>query len=149
MDILGLIRAGRKAAFAPSTNTQLMSADERQALRREMLYESIRASFTAHGFYPEHYRFSVVPVDRRGHAHIVTVTLCARHAAEGFGPNGLLARLAEHIVQSARTTFGLQVNNVYWCVAHDMPDFLNRKPDNRLNIPQGGRQHTEARAIHD
>lgn len=135
MDILNLIRLGRKAASdPPTTNPPLMSAEERQALRREMLYEVVRAAFTDYGFYPEHYRFAVVPMDRRGHVYIVTVTLCARHSCENFAPQGLLARLAQDITLRAKTRFGLQVSSVYWCVAHDMPDFLCKGSERRNDI---------------
>ena len=106
--------AGRSRG--PETMPEKMNLEERMAFRRELLYETIRASFNMHAIAPPTYRFKVMRTDRRGHCFAIMMDMSPTFMASEKGQQTQLASLAALVTDNAQSKYGLMVNGVYWRV---------------------------------
>ena len=104
--------AGRSRG--PETMPVQMNLEERMAFRRELLYESLRASFNARGIAPHTYRFKAMRTDKRGHCFAVMLDMSPTFMASPAGQHTELTKLATFVVDNAQKKFGLLVIGVYW-----------------------------------
>ena len=64
-------------APGPETLPVKMNLEERMAFRRELLFETIRATLSSHFIEPNSYRFKIMRTDRRGHCYVVMLDMTA------------------------------------------------------------------------
>jgi|688.fasta_scaffold201821_2 hypothetical protein len=91
-----------------------MNLEERMAFRRELLYETIRASLNSCFIAPNTYRFKVMRTDKRGHCFIVMLDMSPTFMDSAAGKPASLRETAAVLVKHADTKYGLQVGGVYW-----------------------------------
>ena len=106
--------AGRSRG--PETMPVKMNLEERMAFRRELLYETIRASLNMRSIAPHTYRFKVMRTDKRGHCFVIMLDMSPTFMASPAGLHAPLGELATLIVDDAQSKFGLIVGGVYWRV---------------------------------
>lgn len=98
----------------PETMPVQMNLEERMAFRRELLYETIRASLNMRSIAPQTYRFKVMRTDKRGHCFVIMLDMSPTFMASPGGQHSPLGELAALIVDNAQTKYGLIVGGVYW-----------------------------------
>ena len=91
-----------------------MNLEERMAFRRELLYETIRASLDTLFIAPNSYRFKVMRTDKRGHSFVVMLDMSPAFMDSPAGQHTSLRETAAFLVNNAETKYGLQVGGVYW-----------------------------------
>lgn len=100
----------------PETMPVKMNLEERMAFRRELLFETIRASLNMRFIAPHTYRFKVMRTDKRGHCFIVMLDMSPTFMNSPAGQHAQLAETAALLTQNASTKYGLIVGGVYWRV---------------------------------
>ena len=98
----------------PETKPVKMNLEERMAFRRELLYETIRASLSTSFIAANTYRFKVMRTDKRGHCFVVMLDMSPTFMASPGGEHASLKETAAKLVKNAETKYGLQVGGVYW-----------------------------------
>ena len=78
--------------------------------RREWVYSVVREGMLHAGILSARYKFKVLALDERGRRFLVMVDL----ARESSGDMAPLLRVEEHIVQTAKARYDLDVTAVYW-----------------------------------
>ena len=91
-----------------------MNLEERMAFRRELLYETIRASLNTRFITPNTYRFKVMRTDKRGHSFVVMLDMSPTFMSSPAGEYASLKETAALLIRNAETKYGLQVGGVYW-----------------------------------
>ena len=100
----------------PETMPVKMNLDERMAFRRELLYETIRASLNIRFIAANTYRFKAMRTDKRGHCFVVMLDMSPTFMASPAGEHASLKETAAELVKNAEIKYGLQVSGVYWRV---------------------------------
>lgn len=100
----------------PETGPVKMNLDERMAFRREMLFDSVKATMESRGIPSASYRFKVVHADKRAHSFVMMVDLSADFMENEQGQQKSLAALGALIRKNALARYGLGVPAVYWRV---------------------------------
>ncbi|MDI1270820.1 MAG: hypothetical protein Q7U63_04550 [Polaromonas sp.] len=100
-----------------------MNLDERMAFRREMLFDSVKATMESRGILSGSYRFKVVRADKRGHSFVVMVDLSTDFMESEQGQQKSLAALGAVIGKNALARYGLGVPAVYWRVNEELKGF--------------------------
>jgi hypothetical protein len=100
-----------------------MSLDERMAFRREMLFDSVKATMESKGILSGSYKFKVVRADKRGHSFVVMVDLSTDFMDSEQGRQRSLAALGTVIGKNALARYGLGVSAVYWRVNEELRGF--------------------------
>ncbi len=100
----------------PETMPVKMNLEERMSFRRELLYETIRASLNMRFIALHTYRFKVMRTDKRGHCFVVMLDMSPTFMASPAGQHAQLAETAALVTQNAQTKYGLIVGGVYWRV---------------------------------
>lgn len=100
----------------PETMPVKMNLEERMSFRRELLFETIRASLNQRFIAPNSYRFKVMRSDKRGHSFVVMLDMSPAFMASPAGQHAELAETAALLTKSAQTKYGLLVGGVYWRV---------------------------------
>ncbi|MDI1341849.1 hypothetical protein [Polaromonas sp.] len=100
-----------------------MNLDERMAFRREMLFDSVKATMESRGILSGSYRFKVVRADKRGHSFVVMVDLSTDFMESEQGQQKSLAELGALIGKNALARYGLGVPAVYWRVNEELQGF--------------------------
>ena len=98
----------------PETTPVKMNLDERMAFRRELLFETIRASLNSRFIAANTYRFKAMRTDKRGHCFVVMLDMSPTFMASPAGQHASLKETAAELVKNAETKYGLQVSGVYW-----------------------------------
>ncbi len=98
----------------PETKPVKMTLEERMAFRRELLYETIRASLNSRFIAANTYRFKVMRTDKRGHCFVVMLDMSPAFMESAAGMHASLKETAAVIINNAETRYGLQVGAVYW-----------------------------------
>jgi hypothetical protein len=101
-------------ARGPETRPVPMNLEERMAFRRELLYETIRASLNTRFIAPNTYRFKVMRTDKRGHCFVVMLDMSPTFMDSPAGKHSSLKETAALLIKNADTKYGLQVGGVYW-----------------------------------
>ena len=86
------------------------------AFRRELLYETLRASLNTRFIAQHTYRFKVMRTDKRGHCFVVMLDMSPTFMAGEAGQHAQLAQTAALITKNAQTKYGLIVGGIYWRV---------------------------------
>ena len=100
----------------PETMPVKMNLEERMAFRRELLFETIRASLNTRFIAPNTYRFRVMRTDKRGHCFVIMLDMSPTFMASPGGQHAELAETAALLTKNAQTKYGLIVSGVYWRV---------------------------------
>ncbi len=98
----------------PETMPVKMNLEERMAFRRELLFETIRATLNMRSVTANTYRFRVMRTDKRGHSFLVMLDMSPSFMASPGGQHSELAATAALLTQNAVTKYGLVVGGVYW-----------------------------------
>ena len=98
----------------PETLPVKMNLEERMAFRRELVYETIRASLQTHAIAPHTYRFKVMRTDKRGHCFAIMLDMSPTFLSSAAGQHPQLAMVAALVTDNAQTKYGLMVTGVYW-----------------------------------
>ena len=93
-----------------------MNLEERMAFRRELLFETIRASLNMRFIAVNTYRFRVMRTDKRGHCFVIMLDMSPTFMASPGGQHAELAETAALLTKNAQTKYGLIVGGVYWRV---------------------------------
>ena len=93
-----------------------MNLEERMAFRRELLFETIRASLNMRFIAVNTYRFRVMRTDKRGHCFVIMLDMSPTFMASLGGQHAELAETAALLTKNAQTKYGLIVGGVYWRV---------------------------------
>ena len=101
-------------AGGPETRPVKMNLDERMAFRRELLYETIRASLQSRFITANTYRFKVMRTDKRGHCFVVMLDMSPTFMDSPAGQRASLKETAAVLIKNAETKYGLMVGGVYW-----------------------------------
>ena len=101
-------------ASGPETKPVKMNLEERMALRRELLYETIRISLLSCHIAANTFRFKVMRTDKRGHCFVVLLDMSPTFMVSPAGEHANLKEMAAVLIKNAETTYGLQVGGVYW-----------------------------------
>ena len=105
---------GHGGAQGPQTLPVKMNLQERMAFRRELLYETIRASLQSRFVAANSYRFKVMRTDKRGHCFVVMLDMSPTFMDSPAGQYASLKETAAVIIQNAEANYGLMVGGVYW-----------------------------------
>ena len=105
---------GLNGARGPETMLVKMNLNERMAFRRELLYETIRASLRSRSIANNTYRFKVMRTDKRGHCFVVMFDMSPTFMNSQAGQRASLKETAALLIKNAETKYGLQVGGVYW-----------------------------------
>ena len=105
---------GSNGARGPETMPVKMNLDERMAFRRELLYETIRATLKSRFIAANTYRFKVMRTDKRGHCFVVMLDMSPTFMDSQAGERANLKETAALLIKNAETIYGLQVGGVYW-----------------------------------
>ena len=100
----------------PETMPVKMNLEERMAFRRELLFETIRASLSQRFIAPNTYRFKVMRTDKRGHCFVVMLDMSPDFMASPAGQHAQLKETAALLTKNAHIKYGLLVGGVYWRV---------------------------------
>ena len=103
-------------ARGPETVPVKMNLEERMAFRRELLFETIRASLNMRFIAAYSYRFRVMRSDKRGHCFVIMLDMSPTFMASLGGQHAELAETAALLTKNAQTKYGLIVGGVYWRV---------------------------------
>lgn len=103
-----------RSRSGPETLPVKMNLEERMAFRRELLFETIRASLNQRFIAPNTYRFKVMRTDKRGHCFVIMLDMSPTFMASPAGQHAELAATAALLAQNAQTKYGLMVGGVYW-----------------------------------
>ena len=98
----------------PETIPVKMNLEERMAFRRELLFETIRATLSQRFVAPNTYRFKVMRTDKRGHCYVVMLDMSTDFMSSSAGAQPQLAQTAALLAKNAQTKYGLVVGGVYW-----------------------------------
>ena len=98
----------------PETMPVKMNLEERMAFRRELLFETIRASLNMRFIAVNTYRFRVMRTDKRGHCFVIMLDMSPTFMASLGGQHAELAETAALLTKNAQTKYGLIVGGVYW-----------------------------------
>lgn len=101
-------------AGGPETKPVKMNLEERMALRRELLYETIRISLQSCHVAANTYRFKVMRTDKRGHCFMVLLDMSPTFMVSPAGEHASLKEMAAVLIKNAEISYGLQVIGVYW-----------------------------------
>lgn len=112
-----------KDSAAGETGPVKMSLDERMAFRREMIFDSVKATMESRGILSGSYKFKVVRADKRGHSFVVMVDLSTDFMESEQGRQRALAQLGTIIGKNALSRYGLGVAAVYWRVNEELRGF--------------------------
>ena len=104
----------------PETGPVKMNLDERMAFRREMLFDSVKATMESRGILSASYRFKVVRADKRAHSFVMMVDLSTDFMENEQGQQKSLAALGALIRKNALARYGLGVPAVYWRVNEEL-----------------------------
>lgn len=104
----------------PATGPVKMNLDERMAFRREMLFDSVKATMESRGILSASYRFKVVRADKRAHSFVMMVDLSTDFMENEQGQQKSLAALGALIRKNALARYGLGVPAVYWRVNEEL-----------------------------
>lgn len=113
----------KESGSGPETGPVKMNLDERMAFRREMLFDSVKATMESRGILSASYRFKVVRADKRGHSFVVMVDLSTDFMESEQGQQKSLAALGALIGKNALARYGLGVPAVYWRVNEELKGF--------------------------
>lgn len=106
-----------------------MSLQERMLFRRELLYETVRASLSMRSIAPDTYRLKITRTDKRGHCFVIMLDMSPAFMASSAGQQDQLKKSAALIADNAQTKYGLSVGGVYWRADEtldDTPEALRR-----------------------
>ena len=98
----------------PETAPVKMDLEERMAFRRELLFETIRATLHSRFIEAHSYRFRVMRTDKRGHCYVVMLDMPPTFMETPQGEHRELAAMAALITKNAQARYGLIVGGVYW-----------------------------------
>lgn len=104
----------RARAYGPETAPIKMNLDERMAFRRELLFESVRATLSVQCIDSKSYRVKVMHTDKRGHCYVVMLDMAPSFMAAEQGQHLQLVKAAAVLTKSAMVKYGLIVDGVYW-----------------------------------
>ena len=105
---------GRVYGHGPETLPVKMNLEERMSFRRELLFESIRASLGMRSVAPHTYRIRVMRTDKRGHCFVIMLGMSPTFMATAAGQQDQLKEAAALVTKNAQTKYGLQIDGVYW-----------------------------------
>lgn len=91
-----------------------MNLEERMAFRRELLFESIRATLKSNYIKSDSYQFKVMRTDKRGHCYVLMLGMSSAFMDSEQGQHAQLAAIAAALTKNAQTRYGLLVTGVYW-----------------------------------
>ena len=91
-----------------------MSLQERMLFRRELLFETVRASLGMRSIAPDTYRLKIMRTDKRGHSFVIMLDMSPAFMASSAGQQDQLKETAALIADNAQTKYGLSVGGVYW-----------------------------------
>ncbi|WP_053076792.1 hypothetical protein [Caenimonas sp. SL110] len=117
------------------TRPQKMNLDERMAYRREMLFEAIRHGMDSFDIAPHCYRFRVTPIDKRGHAYAVMITLAREFLDDPRAATANLQQIGKAIAKLAGSGGLIEVSGVYWNVHERADGFGARHGGSSLSEP--------------
>ncbi|MDB5965797.1 MAG: hypothetical protein JWQ72_2297 [Polaromonas sp.] len=100
----------------PETLPVKMNLEERMAFRRELLFETVKATLNSQFIESTSYRFKVMRTDRRGHCYVVMFDMSPAFMHSEHGQHANLAGLAGMLTHNAHTRYGLVIGGVYWRV---------------------------------
>lgn len=123
-----------------------MSLDERMAFRREMLFDSVKATMESKGILSGSYKFKVVRADKRGHSFVVMVDLSTDFMDSEQGRQRSLAALGTVIGKNALARYGLGVAAVYWRVNEELRGFDPQRAEAAAGPDSGTLSPEEKRA---
>ncbi|OOG37835.1 hypothetical protein [Polaromonas sp. A23] len=123
-----------------------MSLDERMAFRREMLFDSVKATMESKGILSGSYKFKVVRADKRGHSFVVMVDLSTDFMDSEQGRQRSLAALGAVIGKNALARYGLGVSSVYWRVNEELRGFDPQRAEAAVGQDSGTLSPEEKRA---
>lgn len=123
-----------------------MSLDERMAFRREMLFDSVKATMESKGILSGSYKFKVVRADKRGHSFVVMVDLSTDFMDSEQGRQRSLAALGTVIGKNALARYGLGVAAVYWRVNEELRGFDPQRAEAAARPDSGTLSPEEKRA---
>ncbi len=98
----------------PETAPIAMNLEERMSFRRELLFETIRASLAARAIAPGSYRFKVMRTDKRGHRYVVMLDMSPAFMESAQGQHRQRVETAAALTHNAQQQYGLIVMGVYW-----------------------------------
>jgi hypothetical protein len=136
-------------ARGPETAPVKMNLEERMAFRREILFETIRASLNARLIAPHTYRFRVMRTDRRGHCFAVMLDMSPTFMSSPAGQQSELAATAALLTKNADGKYGLTVTGVYWRVDETLDTAVARwaQPSMPAPLEQPGTTAEQRRLI--
>ncbi len=123
----------KEGGSGPETGPVKMNLDERMAFRREMLFDSVKATMESRGILSASYRFKVVRADKRGHSFVVMVDLSTDFMESEQGQQKSLAALGAIIGKNALARYGLGVPAVYWRVNEELKGFDPQRAEAKAN----------------
>ena len=131
----------------PETMPVKMNLEERMAFRRELLFETIRASLNMRFIASNTYRFKVMRTDKRGHSFVVMLDMSPTFMAGPAGQHAELAATAALLTQNAQTKYGLIVGGVYWRIDETLDATVANwaRPSSPLPLEQPGLTPEERR----
>lgn len=88
--------------------------DERMALRRERLLETIKETLNSMFIDAHDYRTQVMRTDVRGHRYVVMIDMTADFIAAEQGQHEQLVEIAAALTKNAKSRDRLSVRGVYW-----------------------------------
>lgn len=91
-----------------------MNLEERMAFRRELLFETVRATLNSYFIEANSYRFKVMRTDKRGHCYVVMLDMSPAFMESEQGRQRQLTGIAAALTKNAHTRYGLVVGGVYW-----------------------------------
>lgn len=102
------------AIHAPSPGQIRMTLDERMALRRKMVLETVQEVLNFHGLTENHYRINAMRVDERGHQYAVLIDLLVSSSGRTADSIGEWHATEAQIGQMAMSRYRIKVGTVYW-----------------------------------
>jgi hypothetical protein len=121
-----------KSLFGKSTPTvasadqranRRMTLEQRQAFRREMLYQSIRESFLSMEVLASMYKFKVMPVDARHHRFIAMIDVAKSFVTGRDAKTKSFAAMEKTMRQTTYNRFGILIVGTYWRVSETESQF--------------------------
>jgi hypothetical protein len=137
-------RAGKNAA-----SSQPMDLAERQAFRRELLYQAIREGMMSLEVSSSRYKFKIMNLDKRHHHFIVMIDVTKSFQPRQYGKLLSFYDIEAFIKNHTFDRFGLRLEGIYWRVSDSESPFHRDiregdSPETAAAILDSTRQREEA-----
>jgi hypothetical protein len=124
VSFFGKLRGEDQAKSRASESApQRMDLEERQAFRREMLYQAIRESMISLEVNSSMYKFKIMNLDKRHHRFVVMIDVTKSFQPRLTGHARSLYDIEEFIKKHTFDRFGLAVEGIYWRVSDSESPF--------------------------